>query len=268
MTILFDGIAYGMLLFVLAVGLAVTLGLMNFVNLAHGAFAMAGGYVSVLLMHRPACRSSPACRSPLSPPRCSARCSSARSTSDSTAAAHLDQVLFSIGLVFMAVAAVDVFPRARCSRSSGCRRVCRAACRSRRSHRRLPPVHRSRSARCSPWRCSRLLARTRFGSQLRAAVDDATRGRAASASTSTASSPSPSRSARASPGSAARSGRRCSASTRRSRCAYMVYFLLVVAVGGTDHHHRPAARGAHPRHRRRARQVLRARGSAPSSSTA
>ena len=35
-----------MLLFVLAAGLAVTLGLMNFVNLAHGAFAMAGGYVT------------------------------------------------------------------------------------------------------------------------------------------------------------------------------------------------------------------------------
>ena len=44
-TILFDGVAYGMLLFVLACGLAVTLGLMNFVNLAHGAFAMTGGYV-------------------------------------------------------------------------------------------------------------------------------------------------------------------------------------------------------------------------------
>ena len=43
LTILFDGIAYGMLLFVLACGLAVTLGLMNFVNLAHGAFATAQG---------------------------------------------------------------------------------------------------------------------------------------------------------------------------------------------------------------------------------
>jgi branched-subunit amino acid ABC-type transport system permease component len=41
-----------MLLFVLACGLAVTLGLMNFVNLAHGAFAMAGGYVTVILMDR------------------------------------------------------------------------------------------------------------------------------------------------------------------------------------------------------------------------
>ena len=52
LTILFDGVAYGMLLFVLACGLAVTLGLMNFVNLAHGAFAMAGGYITVILMNR------------------------------------------------------------------------------------------------------------------------------------------------------------------------------------------------------------------------
>jgi branched-chain amino acid transport system permease protein len=49
--VLFDGVAYGMLLFVLAVGLSVTLGLMNFVNLAHCAFAMLGGYVTVTLMH-------------------------------------------------------------------------------------------------------------------------------------------------------------------------------------------------------------------------
>ncbi len=49
--VLFDGIAYGMLLFLLSVGLSVTLGLMNFVNLAHCAFAMIGGYVTVLLMN-------------------------------------------------------------------------------------------------------------------------------------------------------------------------------------------------------------------------
>jgi len=52
LTIIFDGVAYGMLLFVLACGLSVTLGLMNFINLAHGAFAMLGGYVTTLLMNR------------------------------------------------------------------------------------------------------------------------------------------------------------------------------------------------------------------------
>ena len=49
--VLFDGIAYGMLLFVLSVGLSVTLGLMNFVNLAHCAFAMVGGYVTATLVN-------------------------------------------------------------------------------------------------------------------------------------------------------------------------------------------------------------------------
>src|SRR4030095_15590309 len=47
--VLFDGFAYGMLLFLLSVGLSVTLGMMNFVNLAHCAFAMLGAYVTITL---------------------------------------------------------------------------------------------------------------------------------------------------------------------------------------------------------------------------
>ena len=43
--ILLDGIAYGMVLFIISVGLTVTMGLMRVVNLAHGGFAMAGGYL-------------------------------------------------------------------------------------------------------------------------------------------------------------------------------------------------------------------------------
>jgi branched-chain amino acid transport system permease protein len=50
--VLFDGFAYGMLLFLLSVGLSVTLGMMNFINLAHCAFAMLGGYVTVALTNR------------------------------------------------------------------------------------------------------------------------------------------------------------------------------------------------------------------------
>jgi len=49
--VIFDGLAYGMLLFLLSVGLSVTLGMMNFVNLAHCSFAMLGGYVTVTLMN-------------------------------------------------------------------------------------------------------------------------------------------------------------------------------------------------------------------------
>ena len=50
--VLFDGFAYGMLLFLLSVGLSVTLGMMNFVNLAHCSFAMIGGYAAVTLMNQ------------------------------------------------------------------------------------------------------------------------------------------------------------------------------------------------------------------------
>src|SRR5437870_12630835 len=50
--VLFDGFAYGMLLFLLSVGLTVTLGMMNVVNLAHCSFAMVGGYATVSLTNR------------------------------------------------------------------------------------------------------------------------------------------------------------------------------------------------------------------------
>jgi branched-chain amino acid transport system permease protein len=48
-SILFDGLAYAMFLFITSVGLSVTMGLMGFVNLAHGAFAMCGGFFVVSL---------------------------------------------------------------------------------------------------------------------------------------------------------------------------------------------------------------------------
>ena len=107
LTILFDGIAYGMLLFVLACGLAVTLGLMNFVNLAHGAFAMAGGYVTAVLMNRygvPFLLTLPLA---FIVPALLGLVLERTLYKQLYARSHLDQVLFSIGLVFMAVAAVD-----------------------------------------------------------------------------------------------------------------------------------------------------------------
>jgi branched-chain amino acid transport system permease protein len=50
--VIFDGLAFGMLLFLMGVGLSITMGLMNYVNLAHGAFAMVGGYVAAIAMDR------------------------------------------------------------------------------------------------------------------------------------------------------------------------------------------------------------------------
>src|SRR5260370_26510797 len=108
-TILFDGVAYGMLLFVRPCGLAVTLGLMNFVNLAHGAFAMAGGYVTVILMDRWAVPFL-ACL-----PAAFLAAAALGLVLERTlyrhmyGRGHLDQVLFSIGLGFIAVAATDYF---------------------------------------------------------------------------------------------------------------------------------------------------------------
>jgi branched-chain amino acid transport system permease protein len=109
LTILFDGIAYGMLLFILAVGLAITMGLMNFINLAHGAFAMFGGYLTVILMHKagvpflwclPLAFLGTAALGGLLEVTLYRRM---------YAKPHLDQVLFSIGLTFMAVASADFF---------------------------------------------------------------------------------------------------------------------------------------------------------------
>jgi len=107
LTILFDGVAYGMLLFVLACGLAVTLGLMNFVNLAHGSFAMAGGYITILLANRAGVPFFAAL------PIAFLASAALGALFERTLYVHvygkspLDQVLFTIGLVFMSVAAVD-----------------------------------------------------------------------------------------------------------------------------------------------------------------
>jgi branched-chain amino acid transport system permease protein len=107
--VLFDGIAYGSLLFLISVGLSVTMGMMNFINLAHGAFAMLGGYVCVMLLTKlglPFLATLPlaflaAAVAGLILERLLYR--------RLYKASHLDQVLFSIGLTFMAVAGATWF---------------------------------------------------------------------------------------------------------------------------------------------------------------
>ena len=104
---LLDGVAYGMLLFVLACGLAVTLGLMNFVNLAHGAFAMAGGYVCAVLVNRVGWPFFAALPLAFVASAVIGALLERTLYQHLYARSHLDQVLFSIGLVFMTVATVD-----------------------------------------------------------------------------------------------------------------------------------------------------------------
>jgi branched-chain amino acid transport system permease protein len=109
LTILFDGIAYGMLLFVLAVGLAVTMGLMNFINLAHGAFAMVGGYTTVLLMQHAGVPFLVCLPAAFIVAAVLGAVLERTLYRPLYRRPHLDQVLFSIGLTFMAVAAADYF---------------------------------------------------------------------------------------------------------------------------------------------------------------
>ena len=102
--VLFDGFAYGMLLFLMSVGLSVTLGMMNFINLAHGSFAMLGGYVTAALMSRagvPFFATLP----------CAFVAAAVLSVAFEQAffrrlyrATDLDQVLLTIGIVFISVA--------------------------------------------------------------------------------------------------------------------------------------------------------------------
>ena len=51
-SILFTGTAYAMVLYIISVGLSITMGLLGIANLAHGAFAMAGGYLLITLLNR------------------------------------------------------------------------------------------------------------------------------------------------------------------------------------------------------------------------
>ena len=108
-SLVFDGLAYGTLLFIIAVGLSITMGLMGFINLAHGAFAMAGGYAVASLTQA------------FGVPFLLALAVAFLSVGGASIlferllyarlyrASELDQVLFSIGLVFMAVAAFTFF---------------------------------------------------------------------------------------------------------------------------------------------------------------
>jgi branched-chain amino acid transport system permease protein len=107
-SVAFHGIAYGMILYVISVGLSVTMGLMGFVNLAHGVFAMAGGYVLTsaissfglpFLLALTLAFIAVAAASVLFERWLYSRL---------YGAGELEQVLFTIGLIFMAVAAAQV----------------------------------------------------------------------------------------------------------------------------------------------------------------
>ena len=103
-SILFHGTAFAMVLYLISVGLSVTMGMMGFINLAHGVFAMLGGYVLTSLMGR------------LGVPFVPALAAAAVATALFSVVIErllyrrlyggdeLDQVLLTMGLIFMSVA--------------------------------------------------------------------------------------------------------------------------------------------------------------------
>src|ERR1700733_1001258 len=105
----FHGLAFAMVLYLISVGLSVTMGLMGFVNLAHGVFAMLGGYLMTSLMNR------------YGVPFLGALALAAIATALASiplerllyrrfyGGDELDQVLLTMGLVFMSVAAATYF---------------------------------------------------------------------------------------------------------------------------------------------------------------
>jgi len=107
-SILIDSVAYGMVLFVISIGLSITLGLMGFVNLAHGVFAMAGGYAAAWLMksfgidYSLSVIGAVLLVALVAWPLQRLLYSRLQDRSD------LDQVLFSIGLVFVGIAGMGV----------------------------------------------------------------------------------------------------------------------------------------------------------------
>jgi branched-chain amino acid transport system permease protein len=105
-SILFHGLAYAMILYIISVGLSVTMGLMGFVNLAHGVFAMVGGYVTVTLMNDYGVPFGVALLLAFLVVGAVSMLMERGLYARLYGASELEQVLFTIGLVFMAVAMV------------------------------------------------------------------------------------------------------------------------------------------------------------------
>ncbi|MBC7803333.1 MAG: branched-chain amino acid ABC transporter permease [Candidatus Parcubacteria bacterium] len=103
-SILFHGLAFGAILYVISVGLSVTMGLMGFVNLAHGVFAMAGGYLMISAMQSLGLPWLPAMVLACAAVAVASMLLERLLYSRLYGAGELEQVLFTIGLIFVSVA--------------------------------------------------------------------------------------------------------------------------------------------------------------------
>ena len=107
-SMLLGGVAAGMVLFIVSVGLSITMGLMGFVNLAHGGFAMLGGYAVVHAMKAWGLGFVPALAFGFLLIAAASAVLERLLYARLYRAAELDQVLFTIGLVFVMIAALTM----------------------------------------------------------------------------------------------------------------------------------------------------------------
>ncbi len=170
-SIAFHGLALAMVLYLISVGLSVTMGLMGFVNLAHGAFAMAGGYGIATLMSRFQLPFVPALLAAIAIVVLASFVLERLLYRRLYGGDELDQVLMTMGLIFMTVGAATYFwgPVAQSVQPpellSGQIQL----------GGREFPTYRSFLILCGVVLVTGLwlgLERTRFGAQVRAAVDN------------------------------------------------------------------------------------------------
>jgi branched-chain amino acid transport system permease protein len=167
----FHGLAFAMVLYLISVGLSVTMGLMGFVNLAHGVFAMLGGYVMTSLMGRYGV--------PFAGALAIAALTSALVSIPLERLLYrrfyggdeLDQVLLTMGLVFMSVAAATFLWGPLTQHMQPPSWLSGQIALGDRGF----PIYRSFLILCGAGLVTALwlgLERTRFGAQVRAAVDN------------------------------------------------------------------------------------------------
>jgi branched-chain amino acid transport system permease protein len=108
-SILVDGIAYAMILFMITVGLSITLGLMHVVNMAHGVFAMLGGFAAVMLMNRLGLRFEVALPIAVLATALASVPVERYVISRVYGRSELDQALLTIGVAFVAIALVNLW---------------------------------------------------------------------------------------------------------------------------------------------------------------
>jgi len=170
-SIAFHGLALAMVLYLISVGLSVTMGLMGFVNLAHGAFAMAGGYALTTLMNHLDLSFAPGLAAAIFIVVLASFVLERLLYRRLYGAAELDQVLMTMGLIFMTVGAATYF------RGPVAQPIHPPELINGQIHlgSRDFPTYRSFLILCGVVLVTALwlaLERTRFGAQVRAAVDN------------------------------------------------------------------------------------------------